>query len=514
MTNDLLRHSTDEVNELGETYFNCLFPTVADGTATAGLDVPDETALLQREKRIAREACRRLAEERMLARLFTARDEDRQIIVRVEDSPLDMLSANVCLDCAWIEWWDAIRPEHPEGCLDGVQTPDLRDWGRAPGPPMGPLRITPDAKDLGAGEWGPYFDALFSRRAIREAGRIAVALDRAAEAERLWTLREVQRKKARNIHVRGRHRGIALEDGDNRYAACLTCNWIMRGGSSIPDEHWREAALERAQQHVDEAAEDGLVFQKWDALADHFGGEDALKEEIQEACDYDYPEVEIDDLGDGPTIVLQAPSTEYSPGETLDFPISEGEFWRRIEDLNQRLTAAVEVIDLPVIEQDDHQEFTSRLVDALAERLSLSRERVLNTIGGGWISCDDLVADRDRGTKKWFSVGDPVLAVIGIGRQETSICEAEWIPAGMFGPARLELGMSADVGTEDLFDTDIDEGAAFLAETITKARKRLRLCKGCRQVHRYVSDYESEDGTIKALCEGCAGRYLNLIIDH
>lgn len=517
MSNPLLRHSADEIQGLTEPYFNCLFPTIADGTRATGFDNLDEaheTVMLRNEERIAREACRLLAEERLVARLFSTLDDDRQVYVRGDESPLDMLAANVCLDCAWIEWWDAMRPEHPDGCLDGVQKPDLRDWGPAPGPPDGPLRITPSARELGAGEWGPYFDALLPRRGLREAGRLRAVETTVGEAERLWTLREAEREASADAHLSGDHFGIAIEDDNDRYAACLTCNWIMRGGRSIPDEHWREAALERAQQHVDEAAEDGKVFQTWDDLVDHFDGDDALKEEIREACDYDYPEVELDDLGDGPTIALLAPHAEFAPADTIDFPISEGEFWRRIEDLNQRLTEAVEVIDLPHITGEDGDEPASNLVEALAEQLHISKERVLITIGGGWVSCDDLIGEQHRGTKKWFSVGDPVLAVIGIGRQETSICEAEWIPVGMFGPERLELGWSIDVDTEDLFDTDINEGAAFLNDTITKARKRLRLCKGCRQVHRYVSNYDTEVGTIKSLCEGCAGRYFHIIIDH
>lgn len=254
---------------------------------------------------------------------------------------------------------------------------------------------------------------------------------------------------------------------------------------------------------------EGLTFETWEDLLNHFGGDEELKSRIISACDYDYPDVTLDDLGDGPAIVLDAPSSGGAVVQSLTFPISESEFWRQVEDLDARLNESVEVLDLPHIEHDAYWHAADTLVKALSQLLQVAESDIVNAIGGGWISCDELVPSQHRGMLRWFSVGEPVLAVMGIGRQQTTIAAARYQPGGLGGPPLLELGESMEVGTRDLLEGVDDIGVDFLNEIITKTRRRLRLCRGCRQMRDWVSDR----GDFKGLCMGCQSLFTGIVFD-
>lgn len=122
----------------------------------------------------------------------------------------------------------------------------------------------------------------------------------------------------------------------------------------------------------------------------HAHGRRHLKDCIaSEADSYDYPDVMIEESSEGVSIVFDAPHSAGSVADRINFPLSKSQFWSMIQELDARLIESLEVIDLPHIECESRSR--DALVVALAEQFFATEYEVLPAIGGGWVSCDDLI---------------------------------------------------------------------------------------------------------------------------
>lgn len=225
-----------------EQYFRTLFPTVLNERQAAiyiRLDHRAVQSLRANEVAIARAICAALWNEREARKRFKGGAERRECIT-IDYPELGEVSAVVCLGCRWVAWanGDANYVDHPGACLgEALQDPDDR-----PG-----MRVTPNAADLEAGPWGPYFDAIYPRALLRGYAHCMRTSTGGAKMMEVWDQRENLRRSA-GVDALEPHHGVVLTAGSVAYAACTTCQWIERPSlTSEPD--WHDLAGARARRH-------------------------------------------------------------------------------------------------------------------------------------------------------------------------------------------------------------------------------------------------------------------------
>ena len=251
----------------------------------------------------------------------------------------------------------------------------------------------------------------------------------------------------------------------------------------------------------------GTAFEDWSTLLDHFGGKEEMQDAIAEAASFwDFPDVYVDDEADGVNVAMMAPGMATAPVEVLAFPFTEEALWAAVSELDHRATELLEVVALPAVTEDGD---VNELIDALVAEFSAIEEQLLHSIGGGWISCDDLIPKSDQGPHKWFSVGVPLLAVIGIARTNSKVCSGILIPGGLGGPPRIEFTDCHDVETSDLLGEGAGDTAQILDQVITRSRRRFRMCRGCRDLT--TETFYCLEGV--QLCRSCAFVFTGLIVD-
>lgn len=252
------------------------------------------------------------------------------------------------------------------------------------------------------------------------------------------------------------------------------------------------------------------VVTSWAALLRLLGCSKAsdLEFELVEYVDYD-----IDDAwaivtgGRGMPEVgveLGSPHMASATGNSIAYPFTLDEFWTMIDDLDQVNAEKMERLDLPQIGELDE---SYQLLDSIALLLSVDVEELLYSLGGGWVSFDEFIPGQMRGNAQWFAAGEPPLVVLGMTKSILTLSGGTIHPDSMMGPAHFETLESHEFRTDDF--TDLDNIKEVVDAIITKARRRLKLCRGCRQ---FTTQIWSDAGE-PPLCKDCMTVHTGIIYD-
>jgi len=235
---------------------------------------------------------------------------------------------------------------------------------------------------------------------------------------------------------------------------------------------------------------------------------ESMENTLVEYVDFDIDEawaiVTGSDASDHVEVQLGSSQMQTANGNRIDFPFAVDDFWAMIDDLDADNAEKMEHLDLLTIEDlDDSPDLIAELSGMLLE----SQDDLVYALGGGWISVDDLIPHEMRGASRWYAAGDPPLIVLGVRRNSLTLAGGSFLPAGLDGPPRFEARVTHEFERRGGLDLEALKEATD--DIIRGSRRRLKLCRGCRQLTEHTI---TGPGRLP-LCRACAGAYFGTIVE-
>jgi hypothetical protein len=144
------------------------------------------------------------------------------------------------------------------------------------------------------------------------------------------------------------------------------------------------------------------------------------------------------------------------------------------------------------------------LSETVAAEFGMDLVELAEAFGGGWYAVELSAGPEGADDASWYGTGEPIMAMLGVTRDQVWVGRPILGAPGLAGPGRVEVFVTERFERGD--DVPEDFGAA-IASAIWAEREHRDLCQGCREYLPVVSP----NGFNGKYCSSCRESILGII---